>query len=272
MKSKYNKFQSSIIASNEDRKEYFELLVTFIFILLITMYFPSVLMIEFNPIFQMYREPWSKFGPIYIIVFGKIISLALSILYKNSKEILIVQVRNTSLATFMLSISLMMYFNFMNPDRVPTSSFDKDYKFTVNREYAEYVSKKSLKINHILNRKSKIEHALCIIPGDNLYSDIVIGRWFIAYSKNIPHFVEQTGSLNLGSNSYSQLGKIVDRCGNLQIESKSSVEIINICLPSYYNQSIDFKKLKYRYFKTGKRFIYCDYNFKQLPLNPNLES
>lgn len=254
----------------EERREYIILLFLLLTILTLTMYFPSQLMMELNPLFAIYREPWSKFGPVYIVIFGKLLTFTLSIIYKFSLNLVVIKTKNHNTSWILFSLILILLFNSINPKRVPTSSFDSIFNLSVDKNYAKYISKKTLKINHKLNKNSNSKYAYCIVPGKNLHSDIIIGRWFMAFSKNIPHYVEDATIETLGSNTYTQLGKIIENCGKLQIEVESKFDIIHICLPYYGETKLQHNKFKFRIDQNKKSIAYCDYEFKEIPINLNI--
>jgi len=254
----------------KERREYIVLLFLFLVILMLTMYFPSRLLMELNPLFAIYREPWSKFGPVYIVIFGKLLTFTLSIIHKFSLNILEIKYKNPNTSWILFLLIIILLFNSINPKRVPTSSFDLNFNLSVDKNYAKYISKQTLKINHKLNKNSNSKYAYCIIPGKNLYSDIIIGRWFMAFSKNIPHYVENPKNELLGSNAYAQLGKLIDNCGKLQIEVESKFDIIHICLPYYGETKLQYNQFNFRIDQKKNLIAYCDYEFKEIPINLNI--
>jgi hypothetical protein len=263
-------FNTWNISIPEERREYIILLFAFILFLIITLYFPSRLMMELNPLLAIYREPWSKFGPVFIIFFGKLLTLSLSYLYSLSQNILRINFYNRNTEWFVYLLILIILFNSINPKRIPTSSFDSSYNLAIDKNYANYISSKTLKINYILNKNPNLEYAYCIVPGSNLYSDIALGRWFIAFSKNIPHYVEGINESNLGGNPYSQLGVVIESCGKLQIEVGQKIDIIHICLPYYGETKFQYKRINFRIHQNRNVITYCDYKFRYIPINSNL--
>jgi hypothetical protein len=244
LKKKFYLIDSSLF--NQHKYLYRYSLLVFIVTLLITKYFPSKFLFDLNPYFYIFREPWSKFGIIFILSFGQILALTFHIIFTPLGHLLLKKLGFFSLRTLSIFVATFLFI-WLNPSRYPIISFNPEIDYKLDYKYANYLSKSVLRINSLEKIKNDT-YVFCLVPGKNFYEDILLGRWFFAYSYNVPHY-SVSGRINLGANPYDQFGIPVNSCDEIYSLYDRDIRIVKICLP----QSIHPIKN-------------CDYRLRPIPI------
>ena len=214
-----------------------DFLIIYGILFFLTLSFPSKQLTEFISIFYIFREPWSKFGPIMVLFYGYSISISMKNLFSFVSKYFTSHL-NRILINVFYSLILFAAVVIMVPDRTPKSRFSSDIDFAVTYDYAKYISKSTLKVNSMLSSGDTV-YIFCLIPSGDYYSDLTAGRWFFAFSKNIKHNVELKEKITkLGANPYAQLGIIVNYCSSIGENSQEVANYVRICLPNAYQSPL----------------------------------
>ena len=238
LKKKFYLIDSSIF--DQHKSLYLYSLLVFIFTLLITKYFPSEFLFDLNPYFYIFREPWSKFGIIFIISFGQILALTFHMIFTPLRHLLLKKLGFFSLKTLSTCVATFLFI-WLNPSRYPIISFAPEIDYKLDYKYANYLSKSVLRINSMEKIKGDT-YVFCLVPGNNFYENVLLGRWFFAYSYNVPHY-SVSGERKLGANAYDQFGIPVNRCDEIYSFYERDIRILKICLPHsiHPNKNCDYR-------------------------------